>query len=584
MPEGVRPGAGAEELLDEHLVLHLFAPLDGPHAAAAYRAVADIWTACRHLFAMDSPLPGTGLPRDLPATAAELPPAEPGTAGTRTVAAQERPDDDYQAVLRRHHDVLSLSVALAPRTERPGWRLLERQWNAVSHGRTAPLIGETRVRLARLARPVTQDGAVAADPVAVVAGPAARLPEPPRDPAWQRRGAVVRERLFMWEPDPGADERPRRDILLVAGADDEAPASAWAWSSGGTGAPPLARYLLHAAKLRYQLRVWRRDGRAGLLRELIEEATERAAAGRSGCGEVGDPALLIAEARQLLPRLRSLRRTVDIAADNMARSLGGTPPYAGFLADDHALANRLLAALDDETGYLTDAMDRWEATPGAGPGAVPLPRVPETAPEPGPAPRVGAAAPRSPGCPDPHETRRNVFVVHGRESVVRAGMFAFLRSLGLNPLEWESVVESTGGGSPFLGEVVAQGIRRAAAVVVLLTPEDVVQLHPGLCDPGDPPEETSIGMQARPNVLLELGMALAHAPERTVIVRVGAHRPIADLAGRNFIQLADTAACRRKIAQRLRVAGALVDDRGQDWLTEGVLSAPEPSPVRIPAP
>ncbi|MFF3014530.1 CATRA conflict system CASPASE/TPR repeat-associated protein [Streptomyces sp. NPDC057939] len=583
MTEGGRPEAGTGELLDEHLVLHLFAPLGGPHAAAAYRAVADIWTACRHLFAMESPLPGTGLPRDLPASAAELPRAEDGSAGTRTVAAQERADDHYQAVLRRHHDVLSLSVALAPRTERPGWRLLERQWNAVSHGRTAPLIGESRIRFARLARPVTGDGAGVADPVEIVAGPAARLPDPPRDPAWQRRGAVVHERLFMWEPDPGVHERPRRDILLVAGADDEAPASAWAWSSGGTATPPLARYLLHAAKLRYQLRVWRRDGRAGLLRELIEEATERAVAGRpSEHGEMGDPALLIAEARQLLPRLRSLRRTVDIASDNMARALGAPPPYAGFLADDHALASRLLAALDDETGYLTDAMDRWEATRGA--GAVAAPRLREAAPAPGPTPPAEVPDPRGPGSPDARTTRRNVFVVHGRESVVRAGMFAFLRSLGLNPLEWESVVESTGEGSPFLGEVVAQGIRRAAAVVVLLTPEDVVQLHPGLCDPGDPPEETSIGMQARPNVLLELGMALAHAPERTVIVRVGAHRPIADLAGRNFIQLSDTAACRRKIAQRLRVAGALVDDRGQDWLTEGVLSAPDPLPVRDPSP
>ncbi|WP_143081820.1 CATRA conflict system CASPASE/TPR repeat-associated protein [Streptomyces qinglanensis] len=556
------------ELLDEHLVLHLVAPLGSPRATAAYDAVRDLWTACRHLFAMDRALPGSDLPRDLPATAAQLLRAAPGTAGVRTLAAQENAEDDYQAVLRRHHDVLSLSVALAPRHDRPGWRLLTRQWEAVSHGRTEALIGDARVYLARL--PASAGGT--APPFGPAeAEPAVRglLPHPLQSPGGHPQGVTEQERLHLWELAPGGDERSRRDFLLVAGPDDEARASAWCWSSGGTSIPPLARYLLHAAKLRYQLRVWRCDNRAAELRARVDEATGRPGGGvPAGFPGTPDPTGPPAEARRLVPRLRSLRRTVDIAADNMARALGSPPPYAGPFADDHALAAWLSAALDDEAGYLADAVDRWEAEHGP----VPLPRAPEPTPS--------APAGRSPGpsAPVPDEARRNVFVVHGRELTIRAGMFAFLRALGLRPLEWESLVESTAEGSPFLGELVARGIRQAGAVVVLLTPEDTVQLHPRLCAPGDPPEETLIGMQARPNVLLELGMALAHAPARTVIVRVGAHRPIADLAGRNFIQLEDTAACRRKLAQRLRAAGAPVDDRGQDWLTEGTLHAAPPTP------
>ncbi|MFG3490593.1 CATRA conflict system CASPASE/TPR repeat-associated protein [Streptomyces sp. NPDC047972] len=549
------PVGATPELLDEHLVLHLVAPLGGPRATAAYDAVRDLWTACRHLFDMDRALPGSGLPRDLPATATQLLRTASGADDVRTLAAQENAEDDYQAVLRRHHDVLSLSVALAPRHDRPGWRLLTRQWEAVSHGRTEALIGEARVYLARLSAS-TGGSAPPLAPSEAEAAVRGLLPHPLQTPGGPPQGVTEQNRLHLWELAPGGDERSRRDFLLVAEADDEARASAWCWSSGGTSIPPLARYLLHAAKLRYQLRVWRCDNRAAELRARLDEAT-----GHPGGGVPAgfpDSTGASAEARRLVPRLRSLRRTVEIAADNMGRVLGGPPPYAGPFADDHALASWLSSAVDDEAGYLADTVDRWEAEHGP----VPAPRAPEPAPT----------------ATVPDEARRNVFVVHGRELTIRDGMFAFLRALGLRPLEWEALVESAAEGSPFLGELVARGIRQAGAVVVLLTPEDTVQLHPQLCAPGDPPEETSVGMQARPNVLLELGMALAHAPARTVIVRIGTHRPIADLAGRNFIQLEDTVACRRKLAQRLRAAGAPVDDRGQDWLTEGTLHATPPTP------
>ena len=49
---------------------------------------------------------------------------------------------------------------------------------------------------------------------------------------------------------------------------------------------------------------------------------------------------------------------------------------------------------------------------------------------------------------------RDVFVVHGRNNAAREAMFTFLRSIGLNPLEWSEAVRATGKASPYVGEVL----------------------------------------------------------------------------------------------------------------------------------
>ncbi|MFZ1007623.1 MAG: hypothetical protein WAN65_12350, partial [Candidatus Sulfotelmatobacter sp.] len=44
---------------------------------------------------------------------------------------------------------------------------------------------------------------------------------------------------------------------------------------------------------------------------------------------------------------------------------------------------------------------------------------------------------------------RKVFVVYGRNIAARDAMFAFLRALDLDPLEWSAIVHETGKASPF---------------------------------------------------------------------------------------------------------------------------------------
>lgn len=160
---------------------------------------------------------------------------------------------------------------------------------------------------------------------------------------------------------------------------------------------------------------------------------------------------------------------------------------------------------------------------------------------------------------------RSVFVVHGRDEQVRREMFELLRRLDLRPLEWEDLVGAVGGGSPFLGEVAAQAPSHAQAALVLLTPDDIVRLHPKLHHLREPQYETHPSGQPRPNVLLELGMVLMAYPERTVIIEIGDLRHIADLAGRNVIRFDGSPIAIGKIVERLKSAGCRVNDRGADW-------------------
>lgn len=47
-----------------------------------------------------------------------------------------------------------------------------------------------------------------------------------------------------------------------------------------------------------------------------------------------------------------------------------------------------------------------------------------------------------------------VFVIHGRNTKLRKALFAFLRSIGLQPIEWEQALLMTGSPNPYIGDVL----------------------------------------------------------------------------------------------------------------------------------
>lgn len=167
---------------------------------------------------------------------------------------------------------------------------------------------------------------------------------------------------------------------------------------------------------------------------------------------------------------------------------------------------------------------------------------------------------------------RKVFVIHGRNDAARRGVFAFLRSIGLEPIEWARAIAMTGKGSPYIGEVLNVAFGQAQAVLVLQTPDDVAHLHESLTSPDDP--DTQPQMQPRPNVLFEAGMALARDEDRTIIVELGQIRSFSDIHGRHVVRLNNSVEKRQDLATRLKTAGCSVVLDGTDWHSDGDLTPP----------
>jgi predicted nucleotide-binding protein len=162
-----------------------------------------------------------------------------------------------------------------------------------------------------------------------------------------------------------------------------------------------------------------------------------------------------------------------------------------------------------------------------------------------------------------------VFVVHGRNLAARDAVFAFLRSLGLRPLEWTQALKLTGKGSPYVGEVLDTAFHEAAAIIVLLTPDDEARLKTAFVTSRDPQHERQLTGQARPNVLFEAGMAFGKNPNSTILVQLGDTRPFSDVGGRHVLYLSNNPASRQEFATKLANAGCNVDTSGADWLSAG---------------
>jgi predicted nucleotide-binding protein len=177
---------------------------------------------------------------------------------------------------------------------------------------------------------------------------------------------------------------------------------------------------------------------------------------------------------------------------------------------------------------------------------------------------------------------RDVFVIHGRDERLRAGMFDFLRSLDLNPMEWSYAVGLTGKSAPYVGEILDAAFSHAQAVVVLLSPDDMARLRPELCGKSEPPHEVNFTHQARPNVLFESGMAMARHPDRTILVEIGTLRPFSDVGGRHTIRMDNSPKKRQEIAQRLQKAGCPINLSGTDWQTAGDMRPPDDSALPQP--
>jgi predicted nucleotide-binding protein len=112
--------------------------------------------------------------------------------------------------------------------------------------------------------------------------------------------------------------------------------------------------------------------------------------------------------------------------------------------------------------------------------------------------------------------RKAIMVIYGHDTEANDALFDWLRAIGLQAREWGQLVQASGSGSPYIGEVLDRAFQDAQAVVALFTPDEYVTARTPPAGDG-----TAGRYQARPNVLIEAGMALANNPTRTVLAVLG---------------------------------------------------------------
>jgi hypothetical protein len=333
------------------LIVHTFLSVDRSETGAV-QALKQLWEAVAELD-MDSPIGRWPLdPADT--TAADR-------DHVTVMAARQRVHGGsfYQAVAYRLHDVIGVSVLLAPNDDRIGWSELAASWTRVMPRQPAAAMHSVLVHLGLWRRPW---GAVRwftpADPP-VPAGEAAM-----ETVTWVRQG----EDVLLGEVLAG-DDGPRRIVALASPA-NELVLDALTWA-GGAGLPPLTRYLLHAAKVRYQRTV---------LLESLADLRSAVSRTESGCEELrslldqqdppvrelikADRALAAVQTEEhgliaALTDVRDMTETIRVARRNMAAARDS----AGEETGDPLLGSRGgVFGTDDEIGAWVSDQLRAELT------------------------------------------------------------------------------------------------------------------------------------------------------------------------------------------------------------------------------
>ena len=326
-------------LAEHELVVHLFAPAAGPSAVECYGHLAATWRRCVDELGLTSPI--RAYPMDLP------PECPPPAEGDAFIAGRSRPGPGVvEVAARRVHDIVCLSLVIAPE-DGTSWVGLLESWRALRAEPPEGALGSAVIAQAVLAEPGA--GLDVARLTPEVAG------ELPSAGLLLRRG-TVREGdadtpYAVWEAVEESDDaaavnrRSHRDLVAVAPAGRIPELSAWTWSPGGgeRGLPPFARYLLHAAKLRYSARVRARSG-VDAMRSEVEAAVDRPA-GRL-------PALRAAvdSLTRSTEKIEQLQVTVTTAVGNLAENAGGDQ-RGGLFADDRKLGAWLESTLATDLRY-----------------------------------------------------------------------------------------------------------------------------------------------------------------------------------------------------------------------------------------
>ncbi len=500
------PAAAEFSLSKPSFLVHTFVTVAGADAAAGWAHLRRRWPAVAGAFDLTRPVPGLGVGVDLPDE-------PPDRAGGQTVAAAGRPGPGiWQAVVRLEDNVAALSVMAAPAVTGGAdatsaaaatggadavWADLEAAWTAADGGwedLPAGVLGEARLFLG-LYGPAAErpDGRPAGDQVARAVR--ASVPAPTALGWWRRYDDVALAPdaggLLIWEAGPTpSDAAYQRRLVALAPTGRGRAADRLVWTDGTSQWAPLTRHLLHAARVRHQIRVFG-DGRATrVVRDRLDseadalgtgpcrtgaagtEAAEGGAAGTGAAGRgaagTGDLTAARIRAGNADRQLGRMRAALTALEDNLRAAVDLPAPPAdatgtGPLRGDRELTAWFAARINEETDRMRTALDQ----------AGQVADLARTAPEP---------AGGSPTGTDPTAPRRAVILtaldveydavreqlsgpwreLEERGTLYEIGVFA----AGDNV--WSVALAQAGTGGPTAAVQVDRAVRRLSPEVVLL--------------------------------------------------------------------------------------------------------------------
>jgi hypothetical protein len=360
------------------LLVHTFGAIAARMAGELWREDAAtraylprVWASCDRLSMTEPAIDGVGT--SFPESFPQLPRGSVRPAFELLAAKKRASAETYEAYAFVEHDVAGTSTALASNRFDEGletWPCLWKEWiEAAGPDPPAPgLLGQSFVFFALSARPTRR-----------MAGQLERVLATIGVSIWPETAFRGVGDLLLWE---GSDLADRRVLIILVPEDQEERFDQVAWLPLGRRLPALTRYLLHAAKLRYQNEVfWLHreqlqesmrlvDGKLEQLLSRYREPWSAPPGVTAGLLDAQrDLGVTQADKTGLVTRisvLRQLQRTIDIAGGNLlalARSLGwdgGAEPQTDptmFGRDQH-LATWLSEQIDHELGYAEPVSER----------------------------------------------------------------------------------------------------------------------------------------------------------------------------------------------------------------------------------
>ncbi|WP_406063075.1 CATRA conflict system CASPASE/TPR repeat-associated protein [Micromonospora sp. NBC_00860] len=325
-----------------------------------------------------------GLVQEIAGIPEELRPVAVGgfTERLTVLGGLQTADGAGQFIVYQDHDVLGASLLLAPDTAGTSWIGLQREWEKVL-GEELAVTGAFGSAVVYLAQVNGEIAAHTSIKPLLALLPAADRANPAK--------AMFDRGISLWELPPigaGAVAQHRRFAAIAPPSEKDA-LDRWLWSDDRPGLVPFTRYLLHAAKLRYQQLVLVRDLPA--VREAIADARKQCDALTAELQHPLPPVRLRATSGRLagaqsrerglvdsLSRIRAMAGTVHTAERNMTAALEkpaidqpGSPldndrHIAAWLTDQLATEETYLQATNERvsqvTGIVATAVETTQRT------------------------------------------------------------------------------------------------------------------------------------------------------------------------------------------------------------------------------